>query len=121
MDRIESAVVTGQPVQRPVHVRRPRVHEGRFRSDAGKKGGGGRSFFRGGRGLLGGGEDLAPESGDRKAPRKRLRLRLNVAVTPELAAWVTSFGGEVEVIRPRGLREAVRKAGEEIVRRYGRE
>lgn len=56
-----------------------------------------------------------------KLPRKRLRLKLNVAVTPELASWVTSFGGNVEVIRPRSLREAVRKAGEEIVRRYGRE
>ncbi|MBI1864910.1 MAG: WYL domain-containing protein [Nitrospirae bacterium] len=55
-----------------------------------------------------------------KLPRKRLRLRLRVAVTPELAAWVTSFGGEAEAIRPKSLREAVQRAGEEIVRRYGR-
>lgn len=56
-----------------------------------------------------------------RLPRKRLRLNLNVAVTPELAAWVTSFGGEVEVIRPQSLRDAVQRAAEAIVRRYGRE
>ncbi|OGW63113.1 MAG: hypothetical protein A2V83_00815 [Nitrospirae bacterium RBG_16_64_22] len=60
-----------------------------------------------------------PSQAIEKLPRKRLRLRLKVAVTPELAAWVTSFGGEAEAIRPKSLREAVQRAGEEIVRRYG--
>ena len=120
MDRIESAVVTDNPYSVPFTFDAREYMKDAF-GVMREKGGGGRSCLRGGRGLLGGGEDLAPESGDRKAP-------------PEAPAAQAQRGrhagarGVGDVVRgrgggdpPPGLREAVRKAGEEIVRRYGRE
>ncbi len=45
----------------------------------------------------------------------RLRLRLNVAESPELAGWVPSFAAGARVAAPASLREAVRVAADRIV------
>jgi predicted DNA-binding transcriptional regulator YafY len=46
----------------------------------------------------------------------RLRLTLKVAATPELVGWILSFGGEVTIVRPPELREAVQAAANRILR-----
>jgi len=46
----------------------------------------------------------------------RLRLILHVAATPELAGWILSFGGGVEVLKPLELKAALRAAADRILR-----
>jgi len=46
----------------------------------------------------------------------RLRLRLNNL--EEVERWLVSFGSHATVVRPRALRERLRKAGEALVQQY---
>jgi predicted DNA-binding transcriptional regulator YafY len=46
----------------------------------------------------------------------RLRLVLKVADTTELVGWILSFGSQVRVVRPEGLRNKVKDEARKIVR-----
>ena len=47
----------------------------------------------------------------------RLRMTLTVAATPELVRWLLGFGGGVTILRPTELKEAVRTAAEQILKK----
>jgi predicted DNA-binding transcriptional regulator YafY len=47
-----------------------------------------------------------------------VRIHLDVAVCPEVEAWVLSFGEEAEVVRPLWLRDKIAKRAEALRRRY---
>lgn len=49
----------------------------------------------------------------------QLDVALEVPVSPALVAWVVGFGPRVEVLGPRGLREAVRREHEDAARSFG--
>ena len=51
-------------------------------------------------------------------PDGRVTLALRVAVTPELRAWVLSFGSNATVLAPERLREEVRREAERMARLY---
>jgi predicted DNA-binding transcriptional regulator YafY len=53
-------------------------------------------------------------------PDGRMRLTLDVRVCPELTAWVLSFGGDAEVIRPASLRRVVGAELNRAARNYSR-
>ena len=46
----------------------------------------------------------------------RLRMTLDVADTRELLGWILSFGGEVQVVRPKVLQQSVRDEARRIFR-----
>ncbi len=46
----------------------------------------------------------------------RLRMMLKVADTAELVGWILSFGSQVRVVRPDGLREKVKEEARKIFR-----
>ena len=48
----------------------------------------------------------------------KIRLRAHVADTNELYWWLLGFGDQVEVIRPRRLRNAMQKTAERMARAY---
>ncbi len=50
----------------------------------------------------------------------RIRMQLQVAVTPELVRWVLGFGPQVLVERPASLARAVREAAWRLLGRYER-
>ena len=54
------------------------------------------------------------------AARGALRMRLNVAVTPELIQWVLGFGPQVQVRAPAQLARAVQDAAWRLLSRYER-
>ena len=53
-----------------------------------------------------------------KMPRGMISLRLRLNSLEEIELWLLSFGTHATVIRPRALRERLRKAGEALVQQY---
>ena len=49
---------------------------------------------------------------------KKVRLNLQVAVTPELTQWVLGFGAQVEVIHPASLRQAIENESWKLLEKY---
>jgi len=53
-----------------------------------------------------------------KMPRGMMSLRLRLHSLEEIELWLMSFGTHATVIRPRALRERLRKAGEALAQKY---
>jgi predicted DNA-binding transcriptional regulator YafY len=53
----------------------------------------------------------------RNLPDGRLELDLRVADTLEVRRWILGYGPDAEVVRPAGLREALRKEAESLARK----
>lgn len=49
---------------------------------------------------------------------QKIRMNLDVAVTPELIQWVLGFGAQVEVIQPASLRRAIENESWKLLEKY---